>query len=110
MPLTLNAIGAEVEALHRDLAKISISVPAFEAEKQVFGVGTRAALMSLQRHYGLNPTGEFDDGTRSALAGAVTVVESRLNRVEGRILLENGAVGAGLALRLYRRVAGQNPA
>ncbi|MFL5661392.1 MAG: peptidoglycan-binding protein, partial [Ktedonobacteraceae bacterium] len=69
--ISLNARGAEVKNLHDSLGRLGFVIPKQELDEQVFGTGTRDALLQLQAKYKLPSTGIFDDATKAALAKAV---------------------------------------
>jgi hypothetical protein len=101
-PLSLNAVGQDVANLQGDLDKLEIQLPESEVQRRVFGVGTRAAVLALQRRFGLEVTGTVDESTLRAIQDAVAVTDNSLGRVEGRVLTEDGAVARGAVIRLYR--------
>src|SRR5262245_16238917 len=103
LPLALNARGPDVRALHTDLRKIGLPVPAPEFDQQLFGPGTQDAILRFQTKLNLRPTGVLDDATRAALATAAGGVDGQKNRVEGRILFDHGAPADGLVVRAYTR-------
>src|SRR5438270_8124589 len=72
--ISLNARGADVKNLHDSLGKLGFVIPKQEVDEQVFGTGTRDALLQLQAKYKLPSTGIFDDATKAALAVAETGV------------------------------------
>ncbi len=106
LPLMLNARGADVVYLHVSLSKLGYTIPKHELDEQVFGVGTRDALLQLQARYRLSRTGVFDDATRTALEGAVAGAEIVEHRVEGRIFFDYGVPARGIVVRLYNQSFG----
>lgn len=94
--------GSPVHDLHQQLTHAGFLLPREEMENSVFGVGTRDALIRLQEQRDLIPTGTLDAGTRSALAVAVDISRNG-NRLEGRVLLDNGLPAVGLHLRAVNR-------
>ena len=106
MPATppfLNSRGPEVRALQVALERLGFGIPREESEGERFGSGTQAAVAGLQAHYRLVPTGVVDDITQAAVTNAVMAAEQGPTRVEGRIVLENGAPADGVPVRLYDR-------
>ena len=110
IPLSLNAIGTQVEELHKDLVKLGYIIPDHELDSNIlgagtrqalFGVGTQQALISFQTKYNLRPTGILDKRTIPILARAVTAAESEENRIEGQILFDNGLPAVGISVRVY---------
>jgi hypothetical protein len=101
--ISLNARGTEVKNLHNSLSKLGYTVPKFELDSQVFGVGTQDALLQLQTKYKVPLTGTFDDATKAALAKAVADAETDQYSVEGRIVFAYGLPAAGITLRIYSR-------
>src|SRR5947208_2300010 len=71
IPVSLNARGTNVKNLHETLGKLGYTIPKQELDEQMFGTGTRDALLQLQEKYKLPSTGNFDDATKAALAKAV---------------------------------------
>src|ERR1700730_1304475 len=108
IPQTLsdNAVGEEVAKLQASLGKLGVPIPALETQKQVLGVGTRTAVSALQRRFGLEASGMADEATLQAIADALAVQEKSADRVEGRVLTEDGAVARGAVIRLYRHAQG----
>src|SRR5262249_34459426 len=100
--LSLNAFGKDVANLQSDLQKLDIQLPDAEVQRRIFGVGTRAAVLALQRRFGLEVTGTVDESTLRAIQDAVAVTDNSLGRVEGRVLTEDGAVARDAVIRLYR--------
>ncbi|MBD2254377.1 neuraminidase-like domain-containing protein [Nostoc parmelioides] len=101
--LTLNDRGSEVKELQAGLTKIKLTIPENELSEQVFGVGTRDALLQLQANYKLERTGMFDDASKVALERAIAALDVPTHRVEGRILFEHGLPADGVTLKLYNR-------
>ena len=101
--LTINDRGADVAALHKRLAMLAYAIPANEADAQLFGVGTQAALRQFQTKHRLRRSGTLDERTRAALQRAVGVVESGKNRIEGRIYFDDGRLRRDVKLAFYRR-------
>lgn len=66
--LSLNAKGPEVKKLHDALVKAGFKIPKNETNTKIFGVGTKNALLKLQKKYKLGLSGVFDDKTKAALA------------------------------------------
>ncbi|MCU0543437.1 MAG: neuraminidase-like domain-containing protein [Oscillatoriaceae cyanobacterium Prado104] len=101
--LTLNDRGAEVKALQANLNKLNLAIPQNELNEQVFGVGTRDALMQLQANYKLDRTGVFDDNSKIALERAIATFNVPNHRLEGRIILDSAIPADGVTLRVYHR-------
>jgi|APLak6261658528_1056013.scaffolds.fasta_scaffold00044_2 hypothetical protein len=103
-PLTQHTRGIEVKELQVGLGKLGYLLPSSEREEQLFGTGTRDALLELQTRYRLPNTGSLDEVTKIALASATAQAESNHYLVDGRIFLENGLPANGITLRLYTRL------
>ncbi|TMD58872.1 MAG: hydroxyisourate hydrolase, partial [Chloroflexi bacterium] len=88
---------------HASLGKLGYTIPKFELDSQMFGVGTRDALLQIQTKYKLPLTGTFDDATKAALAKAVAEAATDQYSVEGRIFFAYGLPAAGITLRIYSR-------
>ncbi|MCA9468758.1 MAG: peptidoglycan-binding protein, partial [Nitrospira sp.] len=101
--LTLHSQGEEVKALHARLSKLGYTIPSYEAQKGVFGVGTQDALLQFQTRYDLSRTGRVDVSSHAALERAVAAVESGQPRLEGQILLDAGTPAGQLTVRLYHK-------
>jgi len=101
--LTLNDRGALVKALQASLSQLNLVIPQNELTEQVFGVGTRDALLQLQAHYKLDRTSIFDDASKVALERAIAALNVPTHRVEGRILFDHGLPADGITLKLYNR-------
>lgn len=101
--LTLNDRGSEVKELQASLNKINLAIPENELNEQVFGVGTRDALIQLQVNYKLDRTGIFDDASKVALERAIAALNVPTHRVEGRIFFDHGLPADGVTLKLYNR-------
>ncbi|MCC3474017.1 MAG: peptidoglycan-binding protein [Microcoleus sp. PH2017_15_JOR_U_A] len=101
--LTLNDRGAEVKALQTSLSQLNFTIPENELNEQVFGVGTRDALIQLQTNYKLDRTGVFDDASKVALERAIAALNVLTHRLEGRIVFEHGLPAEGVTLKLYNR-------
>ena len=101
--LSLNSRGEDVRALQQALLKAGFALPEQERQEQLFGVGTREAVLTLQARYGLRNTGVFDEATRHALSNALNMASDRKYRVEGRILFDHGLPADGVPIRLYHR-------
>lgn len=96
------ARGDAVAALHADLTRAGYQLPQDERDAAVFGVGTRDAVLQVQQRASVAPTGSVDSVTRTALDVAVSAA-SNANRIEGRILLDNGLPAAGVQLRAVNK-------
>jgi hypothetical protein len=101
--LSLDSQGTDVRSLQEGLRQAGFTVPEPERRDQVFGVGTREAVLSVQARHGVGPTGVFDESTRQALGNALDVASDDKRRVAGRILFDHGTAAGGIALRLYHR-------
>ena len=101
--LTLNDRGAEVKALQAGLNQLNLAIPENELNEQVFGVGTRDALLQLQINYKIDLTGIFDDAAKVALDRAIAALNVPTHRLEGRIFFEHGLPADGVTLKLYNR-------
>lgn len=108
-PLTLNAHGPSVAALQRELQTLGFALPALERRGQLFGVGTRDAVIAFQRQHDLVASGVVDTGTQQVIAAAVTSATAG-HRIEGRIVLDNGAPAAAVPVLLYDLQFGANAA
>src|SRR5262245_10544120 len=106
MTIELNSRGDAVKNLQTALEKLGYVVPKSDLDQQLFGVGTRDAVLKLQVKYHLKQTGVFDDVTAGALARAVGEADTPLNRVEGRIVFEYGLAASTIPMRLYARAFG----
>src|SRR5262245_39736855 len=69
--LTNGAIGEDVAALQRNLARLGFDVSANERRDQLFGATTTRAVTEFQRSYGLRATRTIDPATVAALTRAV---------------------------------------
>ena len=101
--LSLGSRGEDVPALQESLLKAGFAVPEQERREQLFGVGTREAVLTLQARHGLRNTGVFDEATRQALSNALDMAPDRKYRVEGRIFFDNGLLADGVPIRFYHR-------
>lgn len=101
--LTLSDRGAEVNELQAGLSKLNLVIPENELNEQVFGVGTRDALLQLQVNYKLDRTGIFDEASKVALERAIAALNVPTHRVEGRIIFDHGLPADGVTLKLYNR-------
>jgi hypothetical protein len=99
--LTLNDRGAEVKELQASLNKLNLAIPENELNEQVFGVGTRDALLQLQATYKLDRTGIFDEASKAALERAIAALNIPTHRLEGRIIFDHGLPADSVTLKLY---------
>lgn len=104
--LTLGDLGNDVEALQTDLMRLDLTIPNNELNGSVFGVGTRDAVIQLQTQFGLKTTGNLDSKTKSALARAVATSQVPTQRLEGRLLFDNGLPAEAVTLKLYQQSFG----
>ncbi|MBD1833295.1 peptidoglycan-binding protein [Cyanobacteria bacterium FACHB-472] len=102
-PLTLNDRGSATKDLQISLSRLGTTIPQYELDQQVFGVGTQEAIISLQARYKLPTTGIVDEATRAALGNAIGAAEIPTARVEGRILFDHGLPAGNIILHLYNR-------
>lgn len=107
--LTLSTHGAPVSELHKQLINLGFALPENEKTGDLFGVGTRDALVQLQAKHNLALTGILDDATRNAIAIEVGTL-ALPRRVEGRIFLDNGLPGSKVKLRIVNKGFGSEEA
>lgn len=65
--LALRSTGSTVSLLHFELQLLDVQIPRREREDNVFGRGTRRAVLQLQRQLQLEPTGVVDEETAKRL-------------------------------------------
>ncbi len=100
--LGINARGDAVRDAQAMLAQAGYVLPQAETDAALFGVGTREALQRLQSANKLTSTGALDAATRVALATAAAAA-AHPNRIEGRVLLDNGLPASGLQMRVVNK-------
>ncbi|WP_068819221.1 neuraminidase-like domain-containing protein [Phormidesmis priestleyi] len=101
--LRLNDRGTVVKDLQEKLSRLGFTIPQNEQDEQVFGVGTRDALLQFQSQSQLSQTGVLDEATQIALERAIAQLTVPTHRAEGRIILEHGLPADGVVVRLYNR-------
>lgn len=101
--LQLNDRGTVAKDLQNKLVRLGFTIPQNEQDEQVFGVGTRDALLQFQTKHQLPQTGVLDELTQVALNRAIAELDVPTHRVEGRIILEHGLPADAVAVRLYNR-------
>src|SRR5262245_35709011 len=75
-PLTVGASGNDVAQLHEQLKRRGFEIPTAELNQQVFGPGTREAVLAAQRTLGLPATGEVDESTAAAVLSGTPPAEA----------------------------------
>ena len=101
--LALNAGGPEVENLHLSLRRLGADVPPHELDSRTFGHATMLAVRRVQERFRLPATGAVDAATAAAVNAAAAANAAEGNSVAGRVYLQDGRIGKGLAVRLYGR-------
>ena len=109
VPLDLNATGGDVKTLQEDLAKLGFTLPRDEVTAETFGVGTRNALLQIQKKYGLATTGILDEASRALVGRLSAGTKIEGNTLSGRVVYANGLPARNIALRLYTHVFGAKP-
>jgi peptidoglycan hydrolase-like protein with peptidoglycan-binding domain len=99
--LNLQAQGAEVELLHRELRELGHELPAEEVERSVFGEGTGNAVLHFQRHQNLPPTGVVNEETAKRINEALEGKQRRFV-VQGTVrLAKSNTAAKGVLVRAF---------
>lgn len=101
--LTQGLSGADVAALHGELAQLGYTVPATEQQASQFGSGTLAAVQQAQSAAGLAQTGTVDAATAAALT---TLIRLNTYAVTGRVASPTRAGIGALSVRLVDKNVG----
>lgn len=99
--LTLNSRGADVKTLHGLLTKAGYSLPKNEVVNNVYGVGTRNAVLFFQRWQGLRASGEMDAKTLVALEATAALAGMATSRIEGRVYFKDASAAPGTNLSFF---------
>jgi hypothetical protein len=102
--LKLNDKGLDVELLHTQLERIGRPVPSREKLGDVFGQGTRDAVVAFQKEHGLEPTGIVDSKTAGAIGAAAE--ESMIYVVRGTVTSPDSAAIGGLGVEIVDKNVG----
>jgi hypothetical protein len=97
--LNIEMRGDDVALLQRELGLLEFTIPQAGVEQQLFGQGTRQAVLVFQRQHlpqGLEPTGEVDKRTAAAINAAVDALPPRQFGVRGQVHQTDGTPAAGL--------------
>jgi hypothetical protein len=101
--LTQGLAGADVDALHGELASLGYAIPPTEAWAKQFGTGTLSAVEQAQAAAGVSATGVVDAASGAAIA---TLIVRSTFVVTGHVTSPVSAAVSGLLVRLVDKNVG----
>ena len=95
--------GQPVTSLHKQMNKLGLVIHPKEYKSGTFGPDTSAKISTIQRKFGIKPTGKLDDATAAAIRNAVAagdVVQDAV--IKGKVSDENSKPAVGYKVEIFK--------